>query len=254
MKRTRLPAAIAIILAAILLAAPSCQTGPETATPETRRGPETATPETRRGPETATPETRRGPETVASESRDTLTREQAERKAREYLALNLWAETSHRTAISNPGNFHRVLLGEPGRACAGRPWDPEQAGAIIGQLLDCAAGGAAPESSQRWEDLGAAEREARARRALALLWESTDPSGMVSARLAAERRLEVNPRNNPQFANFAAAYRRCRETEKHTAALAVAGAPEEAALAWLEAKRELEECASAVTGELFPFR
>ena len=57
------------------------------------------------------------PKPVASSSMVRLTPEEVRSRTGEYMALNLWAETVHRTAEHDPANFHQALFSEPDMDC-----------------------------------------------------------------------------------------------------------------------------------------
>ena len=196
------------------------------------------------------------PNPITSESQQVLSLDQAKHHSQEYLSINLWAEIAHRTATGYPQNFHQVLTPGTNPHCAATSSRPDQPpDAAIQQLLDCAASTTDPSSTQRWNSLTRQQKEAHAQRAFDLLWESSSPPGLITARLAAERGLNVNPQNDSRFAGFAANYEVCSQIiPQHTASLAEASTPQHMADIWLHVEHHLRDCANTVTQQLLPFR
>lgn len=191
---------------------------------------------------------------IASSSRVTLTSDQIWEVTGDYMAVTLWAFVAEETARENPGDFHQTFFSEPDRECV-----DEQRNLLlvmpdppIEDLLACGRESAARGRGNAWAGIGAAEREARARKSVGLLFWSIDPPSMMTVRMAVQRGLEVNVKTNPDFARFATRYDVCEIlSQDHAGDLAALLTSRELAEAWMQAEQHIRECSNQVTASVF---
>ena len=197
------------------------------------------------------------PKPISSNSAVTMTTEEILEITGEYMAVNLWAQTAHRTADEHPESFHQMLFSDPPRGCVEEHRDLLEVMPTppVEKLIACSEANAAEGLAQDWSQIEPDEREARARRSVGLLFWSLDPPTLMSVMIANRKGLDVSVRTNPAFAVFAAKYNVCEEESgRFVTELAQAKTPEQMAEIWLRSERGLKACSDTVTSSLFDRR
>ena len=195
-----------------------------------------------------------GPQPVQSQAVRMMTDDEVQVRVDAYLAVAVWSEISHETAVSTPGRFHKVMFWKPDVRCVHefRALREQRPDAVSQDLLGCARSRLDQTDGTGWEETSPLEREARARRALGWMWDSLNPAVYMAANLAFRQAIDVAPGVDPVFDKFGMSYDRCGPPARHWEALAHAGGPREMARAWQDALHDTESCAGGVTAENFP--
>ena len=191
---------------------------------------------------------------IFSTSRVNMTPQEIRNLTGDYMAVTLWAHVAGETARNNPDDFHQMLFSDPDRECVEAHRDllevtPEPP---VEKLISCGQESAAMGRDNVWAEISDLEREARARRAVGLLFWSIDPPSMMTVQIAHEKGLEVNAKTNPAFARFANKYDICEGvSQEFVPGMTEAETPRDIASIWMLAEQKIKECLDIVTSDLF---
>ena len=207
---------------------------------------------------------------LVSSSRQTLTQDQADRQIAEYVTLTLAVTVVTETAVDSPGRFHQALTWNPDTSCvvqlrqdASPPAQPVQPQAQPEQdqaqaqpeqdqaqdqqthmdaARSCLQSQLDRQDPNLWPSMDESARRAQARASLEQAWDTIDPSLLLSAKLASQRRLQAGPHNNDQLAALAAQYAHCNQAARYAPPLASAPTSAAAADIWLQAAGDANDC------------
>ena len=153
------------------------------------------------------------PKPISSNSAVTMTTEEILEITGEYMAVNLWAQTAHRTADEHPESFHQMLFSDPPRGCVEEHRDllevmPNPAGGETDRLQrsQCRRRTGPTTGDQIEPD----EREARARRSVGLLFWSLDPPTLMSVMIAQSERVGRERENESSLCRIRSQVQRLR--------------------------------------------
>lgn len=207
-----------------------------------------------------------------------LTKEQIDQRTIYYLAVSTWADIIHSTySPHHPNqpiphthpqdppqdppyppipdtNFHHAMMSQPHTKCANDfqknrktlPYPP------VEELFLCTANMIASSDASGWNTASDLEKEARARQHLSYLWQSINPIVLIATKFAAQRGIDFNPIDNPDFADLASKYQPCAPTDADVNALAQAPTPTQMAKEWSQIQQTLSNCVDNVTNTIFP--
>ena len=201
---------------------------------------------------------------LVSSSNRLLTQQQADQQVNEYATLTLAIDTISETAVEQPDQFHQALTWRPSTACAvqlrqdlnpaeqqsqqhphpeeQQPIQPQDQKDPIQAIRACLQSEMNHQDPSRWTRMKQTDRQALARARLEALWDTVDPSLLLSAKLARERRLRAGPHDNKQLADLAQQYSHCNRAAIHAPTLASAPTSTAAAQVWLQAAGDVNEC------------
>lgn len=184
-----------------------------------------------------------------------LTADQVRHRTASYLASVAWAEAATNAAAQHPEQLLQALMTNPPLHCAQqyqqqRPANPEQA---LPDLKNCISRQQSQPHPYAWFELDADRREARAHRAVRLLWESIDYRPLVAVGIAADTGMNILQMEDERYRAMTQAYGPCDERTVHWGQqLAEAPTPRLASQVWLNAEQSLNDCVNAATETLYP--
>ena len=173
----------------------------------------------------------------------------------EYLALTTWNDLLLETAQNQPEILPAALMSQPDPACAQVYvlTIEEKGEADSTELSRCAEMAFLHRNPTEWFALNQVAREARTRRALIFLWQSTDPRQLMTVILANRRALNITQETDQDFRSFSANYQKCDMLLNELLPdFLVAETPQLLAAAWITAEARLKACGNEVTERLFP--
>ena len=184
-----------------------------------------------------------------------LTADQIRHRTASYLATVAWTEATTNRAAESPEQLPKALMTNPPLHCARqyqqqRPTDPEQA---LPNLEQCISRQLELPHPHAWFELDDDRRQARAQRAVQLLWESIDYRPLVAVGIAADTGMNILQMEDERYRAMTLAYGPCDERAAHWGRqLAEAPTPRLTAQVWLNAEQSLNDCVNAATESLYP--